>query len=148
MEIREARPSDYNTMIQYGYKFFQLTKYKNVPYDPLSVRQMLETTSENGINIVVEDNGVIVGMAGAVIAPAYFNNNYLVGAELFWWVEPEYRDAGVGKLIVDELERRGKEAGVTFWSMMILESVEPEKATAMYKKLGYEPAERTFLKIL
>lgn len=148
MIVRDGTEEDFSTCIGFGYKFFQFTKYKDIPYDGESVRRMLEGLTENGLFIVATHNGEVIAMAGAIIAPAYFNNAYLVGAEVFWWVEPEYRDSGVGGLLLTTLERKAKNEGVHFWSMMILEGVEVEKSIAIYKKLGYEPAERTFMKIL
>ena len=146
MIVRDGNQEDFDKCVEYGYKFFQLSSYNSIPYDGESVKRMLNVVTDQGLFVVAEENGVVVGMAGGITSPAYFNNDYLVGAELFWWVEPEYRDTGVGVKLLVELENRARAADITLWSMMLLETLEPEKSTEIYKKLGYKPAERTFLK--
>jgi GNAT superfamily N-acetyltransferase len=103
---------------------------------------------EQKLLLMAEVAGEIAGSVGALAVPLYGNLTVLVGSEMFWWVEPPYRHSGVGKLMLSGIESAAKEAGVKVFSMMALESVEPEKAAAIYDRLGYAPTERAFSKVL
>lgn len=149
MIVREARNEDLAECVSFGRKFWEMTEYSQwFDYDEDSIETICSIMLENNTMVVVEDNGEIVGAAGGYVSPWPFNLNVNAGSELFWYVDDGYRNSGIGKEMMALLEQLAKKAGATVWSMMCLDAVEPEKATAMYKKAGYTPTERTFTKVI
>ena len=90
----------------------------------------------------------MVGSIGALAAPLLGNVSYKVASELFWWIEPEYRGAALGEALLMGIEAAAKAAGVTFFNMIALNAVDPERVAAIYLKRGYKLAEWSFMKDL
>lgn len=109
-------------------------------------------TAKRMFQILIKDHVLLVhgdppiGMAGAMISPAFFNEKELYACELFWWVNPEAR--GVGKELLDALEVAVKERGATHLAMLCLENMEPEKVGQMYARRGYKLVEHSYMKEL
>lgn len=148
MKVRHATAADITHVVRMGRGFWAQTFFKNIPYCPDSIAQLCHRMIDQKLLLMAEVAGQIAGSVGALAVPLYGNLSVLVGSEMFWWVEPQYRDSGVGKLMLSGIEAAAKEAGVHTFSMMALESVEPEKAAAIYTRLGYAPTERAFSKVL
>jgi GNAT superfamily N-acetyltransferase len=148
MKVRQATAADIRHVVRIGRGFWAQTFFKEIPYCPDSIAQLCHRMLEQKLLLMAEVAGEIAGSVGALAVPLYGNLTVLVGSEMFWWVEPPYRDSGVGKLMLSGIESAAKEAGVKVFSMMALESVEPEKAAAIYARLGYAPTERAFSKVL
>lgn len=147
MNLRAATIDDFPDIVRMGRKFWDQTAYRDVVYCPDSIAQTCMTMLNQAMLLVVETDKV-VGSVGGLLVPCYANMDVLIGSELFWWVEPEYRDSGAGKLLLTGIEQAAKARGVQYWSMMALEAVEPDKAAAVYQRFGYSPSERTYTKAL
>jgi GNAT superfamily N-acetyltransferase len=80
--------------------------------------------------------------------PLYANRDVLTASEMYWYVDEEHRDTGAGKALLAGIEDAARERGVKLFGMMALQAVEPDKAAAIYKRLGYQPGELTFFKVL
>ena len=105
------------------------------------------TCLEHELFCVADNNGEVVGMAAGLKSPMVMNSAVTVGAELCWWVDPEHRKSTAGIKLLKCLENQAKDGGVDVWSMMLLESSNPEAAAKIYDKMGYVKAERTFIKV-
>lgn len=112
----------------------------------------LDDAMESIENYMDFDNCVVCitegGMAAAMVAPAFFNKRILIAQELFWWVDKEYRNKGVGHMLLKELEKWALEKGAKALVMIALMSSFPEKVEKMYINDGYVPFERSFIKYL
>lgn len=148
MNIRPATPDDIPRIIAMGRKFWAQTAHRDIVYCPDSIAESAVEMMAAGLLIVAELDGYVIGAIGALAAPLYANRAVLVASELYWYVEDEHRDSGAGKLLLQAMEDAARAAGVHTFGMMALEAVEPEKAAAIYKRLGYQPTERTFSKVL
>lgn len=148
--VRHATADDIPRIIEMGAPFWAQTQYSETPYDPDSMDHFCRVMMNSGLLLVAQDcsDGKIIGAVGGVVGPLYANMDFKVGSELFWWVEPEHRKGGAGTLLLLEIERAAREAGVTYWAMMALESVGIERAEAIYLANGYQRAERTYVKRL
>lgn len=102
---------------------------------------------DNGILLVAESEGEIVGMAGGLAHPVYFNHAHKSGQELFWWMKPGLRD-GTGRLLLEAMEDRAREIGCTSWSMIALDKVNPELTGRIYRRRGYRASEHSYIKRL
>lgn len=119
-----------------------------IPYCPDSLAMTCAQMLDQGLLIYACDGDKAVGAVGGLTSPLFVNREYLVAAELFWWVEPEYRDSGVGRKMLAEFENAASFAGVRSLSMMAVEGLEIDKAAALYERCGYSPVERTWSKSL
>ncbi len=149
MNVRPATTDDLPRIVDMGRKFWSQTAYApHVIYCPDSIAASALEMLRAGLLIVADVDGVAVGAVGLMATPLYANRDVLAAAELYWYVEDEHRDTGAGKALLVAIEDAARAAGVKLLGMMLLEAVEPEKAEAIYKRLGYSPGERTFFKVL
>lgn len=148
MNVRPAIEADIPDVVRMGRHFWSQTFFKDVPYCPDSISYQCRLMMEHRLLLMGEVDGSVAGSVGALAVPLYGNLSVLVASELFWYVEPEHRNSGIGKLMLGGIEQAARARGVHTFSMMALESVEPEKAAAIYQRLGYEPTERAFSKRL
>jgi GNAT superfamily N-acetyltransferase len=103
--------------------------------------------SQDGILLVAERDGQIVGMCGGLASPIYFNHAHKGGQELFWWMKPGLRD-GTGRLLLDAMEAEAKAIGCSSWAMIALDKVNPELTGRLYRRRGYRASEHSYIKRL
>ena len=100
---------------------------------------------KDGALFVADDDGVLSGMVGASLARCHWNRTKKVATELFWYVAPERR-TGVGRALMQALEDWAAGEGVNALGVMALESQRPEAVAEVYRRRGYRPLERVFVK--
>jgi len=148
MQIRKGTGADISRCVEMAAEFHKIAYgLLGIEFCPISTAASFELCIEHGLLSVAQIDGLVVGMVAGVKAPLMMNHNHLVGAELAWWVEPDYRKTSAGLKLLKFAENLAIEAGVKMWSMMLLESSEPEKVAKIYDKMGYKPTERTYLKV-
>jgi GNAT superfamily N-acetyltransferase len=146
--IRPADERDIPALLRMGHYFFDEAGWGDVTeYDPGSMDRTLRhlIDSAGGILLVAESGGVVVGMAGALLYPHYFNTGSLTGQEIFWWVDPAHRK-GVGGALLEALEDAAKDAGAVSFTMVSVASLRSDALDRVYRRRGYRPAERTYIK--
>lgn len=145
--IRDATKSDLSILLHMGEQFFNASGFNELTdYDRDSTRKTLELLMENGVLLVGESEGLVVGMVGALLYPFYFNSSHITGQELFWWVNEDQRKSGIGKKLLSGLEEKAKEMGAASFSMVALEKMNPKIMDRVYKMSGYFSAEHTYYK--
>lgn len=148
MIIRAGQLIDLERCLDMAENFYEVAGYKDeIPLCRDSCRFFMETALKQGMLFVATLEGHVVGFVLGICSPYIMNKNYLAGAELAWWVEPEHRKGSTGIKLLKAIENSAKDLGVKMWSMMSLESVEPEKMDRLYKALGYTQAERTYVRV-
>lgn len=146
--VRLANIDDVKAIVRMGRAFWAAIPYNDgIPYCPDSLALTCAQMIEQGLLIYAHTDKA-VGAVGALCSPLFTNREYTVAAELFWWVEPEHRNTGVGVRMFAKLEEAAKQAGVYRLSMMAVEGLELDKAAALYQRFGYSPTERTWNKAL
>lgn len=146
MNVRYATEDDIPHILRMAELFWSKTDY-NVPFDPDSIMGLINACMGQRMLMVLDD-GHPVGFVAGVVFPLMANNAYTIGAELAWWVDEEYRSGRNGLALMGAIEGAAKDAGVNFWTMMNLESLNPEVAETIYRRAGYKKTESTFLKVL
>jgi len=143
--IRDALPEDIPSLMVEGRRFFDAAGWP-VEWDDASVEKTLHDliTTPGGILLVMEEGGRIVGMAGALVYPFYFNRAHLTGQEVFWWVAPSHR--GSGTILLSRLEDAARDRGAQSFTMMAVEHMRSETLGLLYRRRGYTPSERCYLK--
>lgn len=148
MNVRRATPDDMPALLRMGRSFHETTPYADVAYDPDSIRFICTQLMESGVLLVAEIKGAAVGVVGAVMAPLFMNRDALICSEVFWWVDPEARGSGAGKEMAKQLETICREAGVYRLAMVAIHAPGIEQVESMYQRLGFEPTENTWTKVL
>lgn len=64
---------------------------------------------KEGTAFVAKSGYDCVGAIGAVLTPNIFNPDITTLAEVFWWVDPIYRNTRAGALLLKTLENRANE---------------------------------------
>lgn len=147
--IRDGVEADFARCVELGFNFHQHAYGKEgVAYCTDSCLQTLAMAKGFGLFVVAEFDGVVQGFCIGVRSPMMMNHAVTVGAEMAWWVEPEYRGTSAGLGLLKAIEERARDEGVELWSMVLLDSVEPEKIDKIYRRMGYKPAEKVYLKRL
>jgi GNAT superfamily N-acetyltransferase len=140
MSIREATVDDVPRLVEMGQRFRAESPYATrLTENPAQMRalvtQLLET--ESGIVFVEEQDDQIVGMFLGFLFLHPISGD-LIGSEVVWWVEPEFRGRGL------RLMRRGeawaREHGARFMQMV---APTPDVAQ-LYRRLGYEEVEQVY----
>lgn len=145
-QIRPASESDIPRLLEMGEKFYQTTHYpENVaPYDAETVEALIGMMRD-GVMLVAEVEGEVVGMVGLVVVPHLFNRNYKTACEIVWWVEPEHRGGGIAMQLMNAIEPAAKDKGAVGIQMALLSS-SPPVAAAIYERLGYTHTESSYFK--
>ena len=148
MIIRAGQLIDLERCLDMAESFYEVAGYKDdVPLCRDSCREFMEFSMSQGLLFVAALEDSVVGFVLGIASPYIMNKKYLAGAELAWWVEPEHRKGTTGVRLLKAIEKSAKDLGVKMWSMMSLESVEPEKMERLYNALGYTPMERTYVRV-
>lgn len=146
--IRPAVPTDIHSLLDMGRAFFVEAGWSGfADFDDESFAYTCGHLMDNGVFLVAERDGAVVGMAAAGLAPAYWNRNVLTAQELFWYVQRDHR-RGIGGKLMNALEVAVKTLGVRLFSMSAEEGLRADALSQLYAKRGYRPTERLFWKQL
>lgn len=104
-------------------------------------------TSDDGLLIVADNDGEIVGALGGLFFPAHMNFAHRMGQELFWFVLPEYR-GGLGAMLLQAAEEAARAAGCKHWGMGAIEHLRGASVQRLLERDGYRATERCFMKEL
>jgi GNAT superfamily N-acetyltransferase len=143
--IRSATKADTPQLLEMGRQFYATTHYRHfAPYSPESVEHVIDLMLD-GVFLVAEEDGKLVGMVGLVVFPHLFNRDHLVANEVVWWVDPDYRGKRIAVDLMAAIEPACKEKGVSAIQMVALAN-SPPAAAAIYERMGYTHSESSYLK--
>lgn len=152
MKVRNADKEDLFEVGQLALSLGKETGLKaKLGWDWKHVLLLLEEMVHSGLHtvIVTEEDGDIVGFLAGGVAPSFMNPlNSVVGAEMGWYVKPEYRGSSAGIRMMKAFEAWCKEAGATHVTMMHLETPQSNKIASAYENLGYDKFETAYIKEL
>lgn len=149
LTVAPASEQDLAAVVELGAHFHEFTAWADhIEYDPDGAMVWAQVMQEMGLLVVAKDGDKVVACVGGIISPFLNNPSVTIGTEVLWWVEPEYRNAGLGNRLMSAIEQAAKDIGVQLWCMVSLEAVEPEKAGAIYEAAGYRLTEHTYMKEL
>jgi GNAT superfamily N-acetyltransferase len=148
MRITAARQLDVDSIYKFGKTFYAQTKYAEagIEYDYDTVTEVIRTCIKDGVALLAEADGQIVGMILVLVFPFLMNAEHLAATEWVFYTDPKYRKQGVGEDLLARAESILKIRGVTLFNMVNLENVTPEKAKSLYDKAGFTLAETTYIK--
>lgn len=142
--IRIATLADVDQLVKLGCQFMVESGYsRHLTVNPIAqgeIAKMLISAS-HGLVLVDERGGKIVGMIG-VVATIHPHSGDPVMSELFWYVDPLFRGAGIKLLLMAEQWGRDNEISK---SLVVAPN---DEICALYERLGYEKLETQFIKSL
>ncbi len=144
--IRRAVEADIKVLLAYGEFFWTESPYarKGIAYCPQTVELLLCAMIKDHYLIVTTVDEVIVGFLGLVITPFPFNDDYMVGSELFFYVHPKHRGS-IGSTMMEQAESDLTD------EVDILSFGDMSSSTDMkdyYETRGFEMTERSYSKVL
>lgn len=141
--IRRATPDDLPRIIEMGQRFIAETPYRDLisEADPERVTDLVVkvATSPDGVILIADDDGNVTGMIAMVVGEHPYSGER-TGSELVWWVEPEHR--GYGLRLLKAAEEWARDRGATRIHMV----APNDQIGALYARLGYTPAETTYMR--
>lgn len=147
VNVIEATTDDIAHFLRMGRMFSELA---GEPFDRESLTQHLEWImgEERGVVFLAVDiEGNPVGICAGLWLPTPWDNSKITATELWWFVDPAARNAGIGGALMDALESWARDVGAWRLSMMLIEGISPG-VEKMYESRGFAPRERTFVKEL
>jgi len=151
MRFREATLGDIPQLVEHGEEFWTHTIYfrKGRPYSKDTVCDLCEWLINGGGFIVVlaDDNDSVRGFGLVVVTPFIFDQSFTSALELAYYIAPEAR-GHFGVALMKQMEKKAREMGASFMSMITMEDSSPEVAAAVYERLGYEKNEVVYTKEL
>jgi N-acetylglutamate synthase-like GNAT family acetyltransferase len=141
--IRSATVDDIAAIGILGERMAERGKlHDSVGYDPVTVAGLLQRMVDDPDSILlVEDDGEVRGMLGAVIYAHPFNAARRCGQELFW-----YSEGGGGGELLAEAEAVAHAMGVEQWFMICEEAMRPRAVGRLYERRGYRVVEHGYVK--
>lgn len=139
---RLANENDIPDIYRMSKQFWALTAYGE-EVDDESLEEMIRYCIQRDFLIVLVVDDEIHGFIAGTASGSMVNVDVLVGVEIAWWVDPEYR--GYGKELLLAMENLVQFKGIKRWAMIILAGME-EPAKSIYESMGYKMAEMTFVK--
>ena len=137
--IRRAGEKDILLLMDWMRDFHAMSPYaESVPFDWVD-------TEETLLNMVKNENAVILfhqtGLIGGIVTPFFFNKSRTMAVETFWYAE---RD---GKRLLKAFEEWADGMGADAVVMSSLGNDRQSTVDAIYRKLGYLPAEHQYMRI-
>lgn len=148
--VRKAVATDVPHLTLMGGRFFAQTGYREhgLFAEPNHLHAFLEAAvdDQDKAIFVAQQEGQLIGVIGAIKSKAYFGPQH-IAHELFWWVEPHARKGRTALRLLQTLQQWATDSGCAALSMVdiaLMQSVAPD----LYQRLGFELAERTWMKSL
>lgn len=145
--VRDGNTEDLAAVVKMAREFWKHTRYDET-FDADYVEFMAATALDHGLLAILEIDGSAQGFVAGLKMPLLGNASVLGGTEIAWWVNPEARQGRNGITLMKHIEKMAKAQGVKYWSMIVMESCQPEVGAAIYERLGYEKSETSYTRIL
>ena len=142
--IRSATTSDIPRLVEMGLKFLQMSEYKDRIAENPDQQEFLMgllISDNHGVLLVDDRDGDVVGMIGSYVHPHLISGD-LVAAEVFLWLEPEYR--GGGRDLIRGCEDQARKIGAKVSQM----TAPNGRVGNLYEALGYAHLEAQYQKAL
>lgn len=146
--VRPANTADLPAALEMAARFYATTDYTKVaPMSADSVVKLGRLLLDQGVLLVAEREGKLVGLIGLIVAAFPFNEAYRTAHEVLWWVDPEERETGAGVALLREMIPACKYRGAVAIQMLHLAN-SPPQAAALYERLGFVHTETAYIKVL
>ena len=149
MIVRRALVEDIERVADLGQKFFDESGYVGlIEFDRPTILDLIEKSFDDQYNfgIFVAETDLIIGIAGIMAVPFFFNRNHSIAQELFWYVEPDERGGRAGIMLYHAIDQWVRQKASTILGMTALENESRESVESFYKKMGFKPSDHGWIK--
>lgn len=147
--IREANHDDMWQLLELCEEFFYNSHLQEFcSFDEESMRgtlvQLLD--SDKLLLLVMEKEGLIVGMLAMVTGDAFYNSKVMMAQELFWYVKPAFRGSIESIKLIKEAEKWATDIGAKVCILAHLLSENQDKLHRFYENSGFNHKEAFYYK--
>ena len=145
---------DIAQLVASGEKFYQWTRHirDGIPYNPDAVADLCARLIGNYelgfILVIADDCDVVKGFLLVTTSPFPFSPDITIAGELAYYIDEDLRKGGLGRKLMEHGESVARSRGVRYMTLVAMESSMPEQVAALYRAMGYEKTETTYLKEL
>lgn len=144
--IRPATMDDVDAIVEMGRRFYPESGYEaTAPFCEEQIAGLAIVTMRDGVMLVAEKDGEVVGMACLHVEPFLFNPSVVIAHELVYWIEPEHRGGMMAARMLKAIEEACRAKGATTIRMATLSS-SPEAADKLYMRAGFHLSEKYYSK--
>ena len=141
--IREADESDIGQLVGFADRYIETSKLARlVAPSREEIRDGILNLIVNGVMLVADTEGHIRGLLGGLLSHLPYSKAPLA-CVVYWWVEPEKRSSPLGVRLLEWFEDWGKARGA---EMVTISDMADDEPRALYCRLGYDLAERSYYK--
>lgn len=145
MRIRAPETEDAQALCRMGHAFYKEAGLPGSFSEEHFINFWQQALNEErGVLLIADAGGGAVGTIAALLY-ADPNNGELVAQEMFWWVDPEHRDAESGNLM-DAYEGWARSVGAKRIVVSAIHGMRERCLERYYEKRGYRPVETNFVK--
>lgn len=139
IKIRKATLDDIEQMVELGTEMHLESEYVRYSFDPIKVAKTLTGVIEdkNGIAIVAERDGSILGGMIGYVTSHYFGND-LVASDLAVFVTSEERKGRLALKLIYSFIEQAKSLGANHISLANSTGVESDRIKALYERIGFK----------
>jgi len=118
------------------------------PYDAQSLISFVIKLLDSNVGqvFVMEVDGKVRGAVGLYASKCFYHSGITRVQELFWWVEPEYRDTKDSIRLFNKIEEWSKEKGAYSVMVSSTANLNPEQLERFYNKRGFRKVDINFVK--
>ncbi|RKG35182.1 GNAT family N-acetyltransferase [Acinetobacter guerrae] len=136
MILRVANLSDIPILVQFGELFIaESPNYQEREYDPEKVASHYKTLLKDGLLLVVENDGQVVGGFAGGIGKDWFNDQK-IAFDYVLYVKPEHRKTRVAYMLVDGFIRWAQLNGASRIQVGTTTGVESKGCIRLYGHFG------------
>lgn len=148
MYLKLGEPKDKTRLVELLYNFHQNTLYKEMSFSVEKVNSLIETSLKEDKNktiviCLMDSSDIIQGVVIGTVSESIFNTDKCA-MEMVWWVEPEFRGHRESIQLIKAYKNWGLRVGCSVIQMCSL-SNSPKNVDAVYKHLGLQPVETTYV---
>lgn len=139
MIIRDATLNDAPDLLRMGeLMHHESPRFNKFTFDLDKTRKLIEflVTNSNGIVIVAERDGKLIGMLGGMVSEHFFSRD-TYACDFVVFIDPEHRGGSTVIRMIKLFEQRAKDLGAKEVSLGISTEVNTERTANLYEKLGY-----------
>jgi GNAT superfamily N-acetyltransferase len=149
-KMRLAAVEDLETLLDMSRQFHATTKYVDMGFDEDSTVMELLHMIDDGLLVVGhpdEDESQVIAMLGGVYGHLPFNHAVKVFHEKMFWIDEAHRGNSLAAMMIKAAEIGAKEDDCDATVMSKL-ATSPEHVDKLYRVLGYEERESSYLRRL
>ncbi|NBW21506.1 MAG: GNAT family N-acetyltransferase [Caulobacteraceae bacterium] len=145
--IRLATANDDEAILAMAKEFISFSPYADfASTTDNELRATIKWCMSNATIFVSENNGTLIGMLIAIIAPMWYAPTALVASEMAWWINTEHRRGTAAIRLVQAFENWAREKGAIAVCMSNLQVDNANAVCGMLNRMGYNRTEQTHTK--